>query len=107
MNSDQILSLLDGVRDNRGGNYMARCPAHDDRSPSLSVKFCADGRVLLHCFAGCAIEAVCDSIGVTLADLMPPAPLSHRKRQVRSKMPAGEALKSLDYESLVVAVIAS
>jgi len=35
------------------GNYaMCRCPAHDDRTPSLSVK-AGDTAVLFHCFAGC------------------------------------------------------
>jgi hypothetical protein len=36
-----------------GGNYQARCPAHDDRHPSLSIRNGDDGRLLLHCFAEC------------------------------------------------------
>ena len=32
---------------------MARCPAHDDREPSLSIRDGGDGRVLVHCHAGC------------------------------------------------------
>jgi hypothetical protein len=102
-----ILSLLDGVRDLRGGKYMARCPAHDDRSPSLSVKLCSDDRVLLHCFAGCDIEAICDALGLRLTDLMPDSPIDHHVGQVRRTMPARDALQSLDHESLVVATIAS
>lgn len=107
MSIDNILSLLDGVRDNGGGNYMARCPAHDDRTPSLSVKLCDDGRILVHCFAGCDLEAICDAIGVTLADLMPDRPIDHKFRPMRRSMPAREALQSLDHESLVVAIIGS
>jgi hypothetical protein len=102
-----IITLLDGVRDNGRGNYMARCPAHDDRSPSLSIKQCDDGRNLLHCFAGCDVEDVCSALGLTLADLMPEKPLDHLKRRVRSTMPARDALVSLDHESIVVAIIAS
>jgi hypothetical protein len=37
----------------RGGNYLVRCPAHDDNSPSLSLRDGEHG-LLLHCFAGCA-----------------------------------------------------
>jgi hypothetical protein len=37
---------------------MACCPAHDDRNPSLSVRRAPDGRVLVHCFAGCSLDAV-------------------------------------------------
>ena len=40
------------------GSYgMARCPTHDDRTPSLSVGD-HDGRLLVHCFAGCTQEVV-------------------------------------------------
>lgn len=46
-----------------------RCPAHNDRSPSLSVKEGADGRALVHCFAGCSIQEVCAALGLTIRDL--------------------------------------
>ena len=101
-----ILSMLEGVRDNHGDNYMARCPAHEDRSPSLSVKLCADGRVLIHCFAGCDIDDICDSLGLKLTQLMPELP-DHHYKPVRRTMPARDALQALDHESLVVSIIAA
>ena len=103
----EILSRLDGVRDNRNGNYQARCPAHDDKSPSLSLKLCDDGRILVHCHAGCEVESVCDALGLTLGDLMPDKPIDHHLRPVRRTMPVREALESVDHELLVVATIAS
>ena len=46
-----IVAALHGKwSSNRG---MCRCPAHQDTTPSLSVTGTQDGRVLLHCFAGC------------------------------------------------------
>src|SRR5262245_19148362 len=54
-----------------GDGWSARCPAHDDRNPSLSVSVGADGRVLLHCHAGCPTEDVAAKLGLTTADLMP------------------------------------
>ncbi len=48
---------------------MAKCPAHDDHNPSLSIKQGNDGRTLLHCFAGCRVEDICAAIGITTADL--------------------------------------
>jgi len=36
-----------------GGSWMARCPAHDDREPSLSIRDADDSKVLVHCHAGC------------------------------------------------------
>jgi hypothetical protein len=50
-------------------SFMARCPAHDDHDPSLSVTEGGDGRVLLHCFAGCEIGAILAALGLTVVDL--------------------------------------
>jgi putative DNA primase/helicase len=44
-----------------GSGWVARCPAHDDRTPSLSLKD-ADGCVLVHCHAGCAQSAVVEAL---------------------------------------------
>jgi hypothetical protein len=47
---------------------MARCPAHDDNEASLSITE-KEGKILLHDFGGCPIEAVCRAIGLELNDL--------------------------------------
>jgi hypothetical protein len=54
-----------------GSGWRARCPAHDDRVASLSLSTGADGRVLLHCHAGCDTAAVLAAVGLKLADLFP------------------------------------
>lgn len=64
------LERLDGVV-RSGKSYKALCPAHGDKSPSLSVKEGDDGRVLLHCFAGCGIDLVVARMGLQIADLFP------------------------------------
>jgi len=65
-----ILSRLDGVK--RSGNqYKSRCPAHEDREASLSLKEEEDGRVLIKCFAGCEAEQILSAIGLGLSDLFP------------------------------------
>ena len=48
----------------RGQNGLACCPAHEDRSPSLSLGIGADGRLLAHCHAGCPYQAVMDALKV-------------------------------------------
>ena len=67
---DTVLQHLSKVKKTSKG-YQALCPAHKDKSPSLSVKETADGRLLLHCHAGCTTGAVLASIGLKLSDLYP------------------------------------
>ena len=57
--ADIVKSL--GGRQN-GEGYMCRCPAHDDRTPSLSVSEAEDGTVLFYCFAGCSQAEVMDAL---------------------------------------------
>src|SRR5215213_8693673 len=68
---DLLLPQLRGVRKN-GTGWLALCPGHDDRTPSLSVHVGDDGRVLVRCFAGCELERVVGALGLTPADLFPP-----------------------------------
>lgn len=57
-------SRLAGIRPS-GDGYVARCPAHDDTTPSLSVSVGETGKLLLHCHAGCDQRAVLDAIQAT------------------------------------------
>jgi hypothetical protein len=65
---EELVSRLEGAK-RTGRGYITLCAAHADRSPSLSVCETEDGRILLHCFAGCSVEAICEAIGCRLADL--------------------------------------
>ena len=65
---DKALARLHGVV-HAGKSYKALCPAHGDRSPSLSVKEGDDGRVLLHCFAGCGVGDIVAAMDLRLSDL--------------------------------------
>lgn len=67
-----ILSHFNKVRaTSKNGSYNCLCPAHDDSSASLSIKICEDGRVLIHCFAGCDIQSILGAVGLTLDDIVP------------------------------------
>jgi len=68
-----LLGRLEGVRRAGPSSWMARCPAHPDRNPSLSVSV-KEGKLLLHCFAGCPPEAVLGAVGLTWKDLREPDP---------------------------------
>jgi CHC2 zinc finger len=68
---ENLLSHLDKVKRTGKDSYLACCPAHADKSPSLTVREASDGRILIHCFAGCDTESVLSSIGMTFDDLFP------------------------------------
>jgi 5S rRNA maturation endonuclease (ribonuclease M5) len=67
---DIVITKLPDVRE-VSGRRMARCPAHEDGTASLSIGEGSDGRVLLHCFAGCKVDAICAAVGLSVKDLMP------------------------------------
>ena len=106
MNIETLLNRLDGVRETAPGKYVARCPNHDDRSPSLAISEGDGGRVLVHDFAGCDTEDVLSAIGLTFADVMPErAGQEHAYKPVRNRISARDILSMLDHESMVVAII--
>jgi len=59
IDAERIATALNGKRS--GNKWMAQCPAHDDRKPSLSIRD-GDNGVLVHCFAGCSQTAVIDAL---------------------------------------------
>jgi putative DNA primase/helicase len=56
MSAETIAKTLKGRKS--GANWIARCPAHDDRKPSLSIRDADDGKVLVRCHAGCTQDSV-------------------------------------------------
>jgi DNA primase len=104
MSADELLSRLKKVKKNATG-WVACCPAHNDKSPSLAVRELDDGRVLVHCFGGCSVEEVLDSVGMTFDDLFPER-AENRKGEARP-FAAADVLRMISFESVVVAASAS
>ena len=63
-----VLQRLRGVRQQADGSWLALCPAHDDKEPSLHVSF-QNNRILMHCFAGCSLDAICKALNIQPRDL--------------------------------------
>jgi len=68
-----------------GAGWVAKCPSHDDRRPSLSIAEGKGGRVLVRCFAGCPQAAVIEALRAR--GLWPGAAESPRPRPVRRRAP--------------------
>jgi len=96
---DRILSLLDDVRETSNG-WTARCPAHNDHNPSLSINIGSDGRILLHCFAGCSIEDICSELGIEIQDLFQET--GDRRREAGSRSEVVEVIRDTNRELRVV-----
>jgi hypothetical protein len=80
---DDLLGRLEAVRRNGSGRWMARCPAHGDKGPSLSIRRGDDDRILLHCFSGCDFTAIVEALGIEQAQLFPSPLPAGAPRRVR------------------------
>ncbi len=107
MTVDVLLTRLDAVRQVGPGRWLARCPAHDDRHASLSLRELDDGRVLVHDFAGCSVEDVLAAAGLTFDALYPEQASGHQVRRSRSPFEARHALQALVTEITIVALYAA
>ncbi len=100
-----FLSKFNGVKKTGKDRWMACCPAHDDRTASLSICIVEDGKILCHCFAECDIGQILDAVGLSVCDLF-------EKRFPDSKgkllnLPLHEVLSIIDREVTIVAVCGS
>jgi hypothetical protein len=103
VSASRLLNRLDRVKQIGPGRWIARCPAHEDRSPSLSIRELDDGRVLLKDFGGCDTESVLTALGLRMADLFPGPVQNYGPSQ--STTPARDLLMVIDREVLVVLLI--
>jgi hypothetical protein len=68
MTATDLLSMLECVRSRGTGGWSAKCPAHSDHSPSLSITEGKKG-VLLKCWAGCTLKEITARLGISVKDL--------------------------------------
>ena len=93
----------------RNGSWTACCPAHEDKSPSLSIREGEDGRVLVHCFGGCDVQAVLSAVGMDMSDLFPERQERYEgqtSKQMKPAFYATDLLRIASFECLVVMIAA-
>lgn len=103
--ASKILERVAGVKQTGAGRWICRCPAHDDKSPSLSIRETDDGRVLLNDFGGCKTSDVLAAIGLSFTDLFD-QPLEHHLPPIRGGFNARELLELNAHEATVAAMLA-
>ena len=81
-----LINRLEKVRETGRDRYIAKCPAHDDGDPSLSIRQLPDSRILLKCFAGCGAVDILNAVGLNWQSLMPEdglyEPIAERRERV-------------------------
>jgi len=99
---DRIIDRLDGVKGS-DGKYRARCPAHDGRNLTLSIKEREDGKVNVTCFKGCTADEITAAVGLQTKDLYPDSnwTAQDRKRYARTKNIA-KLEAALNHELLIL-----
>jgi hypothetical protein len=107
---ENLLQRLEKVK-GRNGSWTARCPAHADKGPSLAVREADDGRILVHCFAGCETANVLGAVGLDMTDLFPPEekrkdyPVTG-KPSMKPAFYASDLMRIIAFEALVVQIVA-
>ncbi len=105
---ESVLALVEKAFQRQPGQYSARCPAHEDKGPSLSIRETPEGAVLLHCFAGCTVSEIAGAVGLELSDLFPPRDRSGREPQrIARVLTASQALEVVGHEAQVVVMLAA
>lgn len=99
----RVIERLHGVKQTGPGRWIGQCPAHEDKSPSLSIRE-IDDRVLVHDFGGCDTSDVLAALGLSLSDLFE-RPLTQCAAPVKSRVPTAEVLEALDHEIMVASLL--
>lgn len=106
MSAQDLLARCDKVRRTGKETWIACCPGHEDKNPSMTVRELADGRVLVHCFSGCGVEQILSGAGLTFDALFPEKQSADFLPQVRRPFPAADVLEAVSNEVFYVAYMA-
>ena len=99
--TQEILAALEAhgctVQQAANGGWKAQCPAHEDRTPSLSVKEGDGGKVLLHCHAGCSYADILAALGKSPRSTPATVKPNGRKPPVPRALPTGDNITTYHY----------
>lgn len=108
MKAEAFLSRCDKVRATGSGTWVACCPAHEDKNPSMTVRELEDGRVLVHCFGGCEVEQILGAVGLTFDALFPDRPpRDDHIKPLRRPFPVADVFEAVASDVFYVAYMAA
>lgn len=102
-----LLNKLDGVKQTGPSRWIAKCAAHNDKRPSLTITEKDDGMVLIKCWAGCGATEILGALGLEFDALFPAKTADHRGKPVRRPWNPADLLKVMAFEATVVFLAAA
>lgn len=91
---EKVISRLEKVKSTGTNKWIACCPSHLDKSPSLAISETSDGIVLIKCWAGCSANDIVQAIGLQLRDLFP----GNKERR------RGPSKAAIEHERMIVRI---
>jgi hypothetical protein len=107
MSIHNILPLLSGVKTTGRGRWIALCPVHSEKTPSLCITD-LDGKILVHCFGcGCGIDELCLALGVNIDEFFPDSiRIDTGGKPKKARFNPADLLQMLSHETAVVCLCA-
>ena len=102
--ANNLLGMLQGVKSRGRDSWVACCPAHDDKYPSLKIDI-KDGKILIKCWSGCSAEDILEAVGLKFSDIFE-NPVYQRSSGKKPTIYASDALRILKVEAMVITLCA-
>lgn len=102
--ADRLLARLERVKQTGPKRWIARCPAHDDKHPSLNIREIDGGTLLLKCWSGCGAADVIEAVGLRLSDMFPKSNENRPPLRPGQRWVPRDALSGIAREALVVVI---
>lgn len=102
---EDILSRLEKVRRTGPNNWLACCPAHEDKNPSLTLHASDTGKIVARCHAECGIDAIVEAVGLGWEPWFPPKQKGDFSPPIRRPFPAADVLRALADEAEILDIV--
>jgi len=103
---EALLSRLQGVKRTGKDRWIAQCPAHEDKRPSLAIRELSDGKIILHCFALCDVQSVLSAVNLEFDALYPERAIDAKGKPEHRPFPAADVLRAIAFEARLVSLAA-
>ena len=96
-----FVNKLQKVQSRGRDSYVACCPAHDDKNPSLKLDLKGE-KILIKCWSGCSTEDILGAVGMHFDDIFPDRPIYQRSSGKQPALSSADALRIIKYEAMII-----